>query len=70
MNKEEILSKSIKENKGKDLVDLEAAYKGGYVGFVISALMTTILTIVEVIITNKFNFAYYLIWSSMGTGVL
>jgi len=27
MNKEEILSKSVKENKGKDLVDLEAAIK-------------------------------------------
>lgn len=27
MNKEEILSKSVKENKGKDLVDLEAVIK-------------------------------------------
>lgn len=27
MNKEEILSKSVKENKGKDLADLEAAIK-------------------------------------------
>lgn len=31
--------------------------------------MTTILTIIEVIITNKLIFAYYLIWSSMETGV-
>lgn len=69
MDREEILNRAVKENKGKDYADLEAVYKGGYVGTIVVAALATILAIVEAIVTRNFNYSYYFIWASMQTGI-
>ena len=56
MEKEEILAKAQKENKGKDLVDLEAANKGTNLAFMIGGLTTVGIAVIEFIATKRFPY--------------
>ena len=56
MNKDEILSMSQKDNKNMDIADLEAQKSASVVGYYIVALGILIVTIVDKLVLDKFNF--------------
>lgn len=66
MNKEEILSKSRNENKGRDLYEDQVYAHAGAIGSLISLLLATILFIVQSLVGKGFNFALYAIIFSLG----
>ena len=56
MEREEILAKAQKENKGKDIVELDAQKRSTYVAFTVSGLLIIAIAIVEFIVTKRFPF--------------
>ena len=56
MEKEEILAKAQKENKGKDLADLEAQRRGANYGFMIGGLTTVAISFINFAITGVYPF--------------
>lgn len=56
MNKEEILNLAKEDNKGLDVVDLEAQKSASIIGYYVVALGILIVTIVDKLVLNKFNF--------------
>ena len=56
MNKEEILSMAQEDNKGMDIADLEAQKSASVAGYYVVALGILIVTIVDKIVLDKFNF--------------
>ena len=56
MNKEEILNMAQEENKGMDIADLEAQKSAAVIGYYVVALGILIVTIVDKLVLDKFNF--------------
>jgi hypothetical protein len=56
MNKEEILEMAQEENKGQDIADLEVQKSAAVIGYYIVALGILIVTIVDKLVLDKFNF--------------
>jgi hypothetical protein len=56
MNKEEILSMAQEDNKGMDVADLEAQKSASIIGYYVVALGILIVTIVDKLVLNKFDF--------------
>ena len=56
MNKEEILNLAKEDNKGLDVADLEAQKSASVIGYYVVALGILIVTIVDKLVLNKFNF--------------
>ena len=56
MEREEILAKAQKENKGKDIVELEAQKKSTYIAFTVGGLLIIAIAIIDFIITKRFPF--------------
>ena len=56
MDKNEILMKAQKENKGKDMADLEAQRKGTNIGFMVGGLAFIAIVIVEMLITGVMHY--------------
>lgn len=56
MNKEEILSMAQEDNKGLDIADLEAQKSSSMVGYYVVALGILLVTIIDKVVLNKFNF--------------
>ncbi|WP_271554281.1 DUF6442 family protein [Enterococcus mundtii] len=66
MNKEDILSKSRKENNNKDLFKLDVEKKSGQVSSTVLVILATILFISQSMIGGGFNFALYAVIVSYG----
>ena len=56
MNKEEILNLAQEDNKGMDIADLEAQKTASVIGYYVVALGILIVTIVDKVVLDKFNF--------------
>ncbi len=56
MNKDEILSKAQEDNKGMDIADLEAQKSATMIGYYVVALVILIVTIVDKVVLDKYNF--------------
>ena len=56
MEKEEILQKAQKENKGKDLADLEASRKGTLFGYTIGGILAVALCVIDFVFTKRFPY--------------
>ena len=56
MEKEEILAKAQKENKGKDLAELEVTNKATNLAFTVGGLFIVALLITDWIITDTFKY--------------
>ena len=56
MEKEEILKKAQKENKGRDLADLEASRKGAMLGYMIGGIIAVVICIIEFALTERFPY--------------
>ena len=56
MNKDEILNMAQEENKGMDIADLEAQKSAAVLGYYVVALGILIVTIVDKLVLDKFNF--------------
>ena len=56
MEREEILAKAQKENKGKDIVELDAQKRSTYVAFTVGGLLIIAIAIVDFIVTKRFPF--------------
>ena len=56
MNKDEILNMAQEENKGMDIADLEAQKSAAVIGYYVVALGILIVTIVDKLVLDKFNF--------------
>lgn len=70
MNKEEILQASRKENKNKDIYELEVISKAQRVGGLIAVCVTFALMLVErAILDSDMNYGYFLIILSAGMGL-
>jgi hypothetical protein len=61
INKEEILSRSRKENKDQDLYKIEVQVQAGNIGSLTAALLATLFFVTEALIGNGFNFGLYAI---------
>ena len=56
MEKQEILQKAQQENKGKDLVELDAQRKATNIAFTVGGLTIIAFLIVELIVTHVFHY--------------
>lgn len=56
MEKNEILMKAQQENKGKDLVDLEASKKGTLFGYTIGGVLAVVIAVIQFAITGIFPY--------------
>ena len=71
MNKEEILEKSRKENKNKDIYVNEINIKGGNIAAIVGLILTTIIFISEILLGVGMNFGLYgIVFSVTGTSNL
>lgn len=65
MNKEEILAKAQKENKGKDIEKKDADTKGGAMATVVSAIYAGIMFFIELFLTDTYNFSLWTVVTVM-----
>ena len=56
MEKNEILMKAQKENKGQDIADLEAQKKGTSIAFMVGGLAFIAIIVVEMIVNNVMHY--------------
>ena len=56
MEKEELLKMAQEDNKGADLADLNAQYKGAYISYFIGIIGIIIVNIVEGIVFRRVNY--------------
>ncbi|MFF2890141.1 DUF6442 family protein [Paenibacillus sp. NPDC057967] len=61
INKDEILSKSRKENKNKDLYQIEVQIKAGNIGSLAATILATFLFVTQSVIGDGFDFGLYAI---------
>ncbi len=61
MTKEEILEKSKKENKNKDIATIEAEKKAGSFALIVCSIAAAILWFIEVFITKEVNHSLWLV---------
>lgn len=65
MNKDEILSKSRKENKNKDLFAIDVQTKAASVGSTTAILLATIFFVTQILIGDGWDFGLYAIMFSV-----
>lgn len=71
MNKEEILERSRKENKNKDVYINEINTKGGNIAAIVGLILTTIIFIGEILLGFGMNYGLYgIVFSVTGTSNL
>lgn len=71
MNKEEILERSRKENKNKDVYINEINTKGGNIAAIVGLILTTIIFISEILLGFGMNYGLYgIVFSVTGTSNL
>ena len=68
MEKEEILAKAQKENKGKDLAELEVTNKATNLAFTVGGLFIVALLIADWIVTGTFK--YFVLGGLLGNSAL
>ena len=68
MNKDEILSKSRKENKDKDLFEREILVIAGNVGGIVATLLATIFFVMQRLVGDEFNYGLYAVIVSVSAG--
>ncbi|WP_425436552.1 DUF6442 family protein [Paenibacillus herberti] len=61
INKDEILSKSRKENKNKDLYDIEVQTSAGNIGSITAILLATIFFVTQSLVGDGLDFGLYAI---------
>lgn len=61
INRDEILSKSRKENKDKDLFKIEVQIQAGNIGSLTAIILATIFFVTQVLIGEGFDFGLYAI---------
>jgi hypothetical protein len=61
INKEEILSRSRKENKDQDLYKIEIQVQAGNIGSLTATILATFFFVTEALIGNGFDFGLYAI---------
>ena len=67
ISKEEILSKSRKENKNKDLYSIEVQNKAGTLSSLVALFIATVFFIFQILLGQGFNFGIYAILCSAGS---
>ena len=71
MNKDEILAASRKENKSKDLAELEVSYRAGNIAARVGATVCCLVSVIYVWATNTMLFSPWIIYFSiLGTQYL
>lgn len=65
MNREEILEKSRKENKNKDIYEKEVILKGSNAGAITGAILATIFFMIQIFLGEGINYALYSIVFAM-----
>jgi hypothetical protein len=65
MNKEDILNRSRKENKNKDIAELEVIYQASNIAGRVGMLVCCIIAILEVIFTEGANLSTWAIYFSI-----
>lgn len=65
MDREEILEKSRKENKNKDIAELEVINQASTLAVRIGILVCCLISVAEVIATDQVNYACWMIYFSM-----
>ena len=65
MNKEEILKKSRKENKNRDIFESEVVKNGGNVGALTAAILATVFFVVQILVGKGMNYGLYAVVSSI-----
>lgn len=61
MNKEEILTKSRKENKNQDIYEQEVLIKGNRVGCVVAAVLAGLFGVIQIFVGGGMNYGLYAI---------
>ena len=56
MEREEILSKAVEDNKGMDIADLEAQKSASVAGYYVVATLILVVTLVDKAVLDKTNF--------------
>ncbi len=69
MNRDEILAKSRKENKDRDLYEMSIDRSAGRVGVVVMYAVVLILTIVSIIQTGKLDIMLWIVAFSVDTSM-
>lgn len=67
MNKEDILAKSRKENKDKDLFEAEVNTNAATIGSITASLLATVFFLVQFFIKSEWNLALYAVVLAIGT---
>lgn len=71
MNKEEILERSRKENKNKDIYESEVNIKGGNIAATVGLTLATIIFVSEILLGFGINYGLYgVVFSVTGTANL
>ena len=65
MNREDILARAQQEGKNQDLPDLEAQKSGGLTAYVIGFSLLALVTVVNRIVLNYFDYGVYFAMLSM-----
>ena len=65
MDRNEILAQSRKENKNKDLAELEAVKKASNIASRVGMLVCCLIAVLEVIFTSRVNYASWTIYFSI-----
>lgn len=71
MNREEILQASRKENKSKDLAELEVSYRAGNIAWRVGAMVCCLISVISFWITDTMLYSPWIIYFSiLGTNSL
>lgn len=65
MDKNEILEKSRKENKNKNVYELEVVSKASSIAYRVGGILCCLTAVLDVIFTNTINFTSWMIFFSM-----
>ena len=66
MNREDILKMAQKENKGKDVADLEAQKRGAYRAYFVGILLMVLVCVTEGFVLNRSNYGGIMAVFAMG----
>lgn len=66
MNREDILKMAQKENKGKDVADLEAQQKGAYKAYFVGVILIILVCVVEGFVLQRSNYGGVMAVFAMG----
>lgn len=65
MNKDEILVKSRKENRNKDLPELEASYRAGAIAMRVGATVCVLLAVLSEVLADRMIYSPWIIYFSI-----